>query len=171
MAKRKSKSVKTDMPEAKVTPATDMSLANPFELAAVVSDRAKIETVLIAECSAFRKAQADPEASDMVQEIEIQSIGISLHEDTKTLVFTPSFLLISKQEGRPNEDAELRLSCEFVVQYTCEDITGIERVNLDAFAHTNVIFNVWPYWREFVQSMTGRLGFRAILIPLFRFPR
>lgn len=30
----------------------------------------------------------------------------------------------------------------------------------------NPIFNAWPYWREFVQSMSARMGFPALTVPL-----
>lgn len=30
----------------------------------------------------------------------------------------------------------------------------------------NPISNVWPYWREFVQSMGARMGFPALTVPL-----
>jgi hypothetical protein len=30
----------------------------------------------------------------------------------------------------------------------------------------NPISNAWPYWREFVQSMSSRMGFPALTVPL-----
>jgi len=30
----------------------------------------------------------------------------------------------------------------------------------------NPISHAWPYWREFVQSMSGRMGFPALTVPL-----
>jgi hypothetical protein len=39
---------------------------------------------------------------------------------------------------------------------------------LTAFALRTGIYNVWPYWREFVQSMTTRMGLPALTIPLVR---
>jgi hypothetical protein len=30
----------------------------------------------------------------------------------------------------------------------------------------NPIFNAWPYWREFVQSMSTRMGYPALTVPL-----
>ncbi len=30
----------------------------------------------------------------------------------------------------------------------------------------NPISNAWPYWREFVQSMSARMGFPALTVPL-----
>ena len=33
----------------------------------------------------------------------------------------------------------------------------------------NPISNAWPYWREFVQSMSARMGFPALTVPLLEF--
>lgn len=39
---------------------------------------------------------------------------------------------------------------------------------LKLFADGNAVFNVWPYWREFVQSTMSRMGLPPITIPVFR---
>lgn len=41
--------------------------------------------------------------------------------------------------------------------------------SLQEFSKDNVGFNVWPYWREYVQSTCARLGMTgAISVPLYR---
>ena len=40
---------------------------------------------------------------------------------------------------------------------------------IDEFEYSftiNPISNAWPYWREFVQSMSTRMGFPALTVPL-----
>lgn len=37
-----------------------------------------------------------------------------------------------------------------------------------AFAQKNAGFNVWPYWREYVQSTCCRVGIEPIPIPLYK---
>ena len=39
---------------------------------------------------------------------------------------------------------------------------------LEHFAALNGTFNAWPYWRELVQSATGRVGLGGITVPVFR---
>ena len=34
------------------------------------------------------------------------------------------------------------------------------------FMTINPISNAWPYWREFVQNMSSRMGFPALTVPL-----
>lgn len=40
--------------------------------------------------------------------------------------------------------------------------------DLDAFAVTNAVVHVWPYYRELVQSTTWRMGLPPFPLPLFR---
>ena len=37
---------------------------------------------------------------------------------------------------------------------------------LEYFLRINPISDSWPYWREFVQSMSARMGFPALTVPL-----
>jgi hypothetical protein len=38
------------------------------------------------------------------------------------------------------------------------------------FAELNGAYNVWPYWRELVQTVSGRTGVASIVIPVFTPP-
>jgi hypothetical protein len=143
---------------------------NVFVLAASVSDRVSIETVLIASCSATRTPDADPDAPGVVLKVEVEEIGISIHKEDNVLTFTPKFCLRLVRDEAPDDNPHLKIECEFVAQYSCSNFEGIEEENLKAFAGTNVVFNTWPYWRHFAQDMSSRMGLKPIMIPLFRFP-
>ncbi|MEO5347254.1 MAG: hypothetical protein H7834_12885 [Magnetococcus sp. YQC-9] len=60
------------------------------------------------------------------------------------------------------------IECHLVATYTVNgplpDLQTIEE-----FANTSVLFNLWPYWREFVQESSMRLQWPLIRIPLFKF--
>ncbi len=64
----------------------------------------------------------------------------------------------------------------FLLQYRVpedrQDLAGaLDREAVGAFAHFNSAFNAWPYWREYVQSMTQRLGLPPVTIPILRVPK
>lgn len=46
----------------------------------------------------------------------------------------------------------------------------LEAEDIRAFSRYNATYNAWSYWREFVQSMSNRLGLPAITIPIFPVP-
>jgi len=44
----------------------------------------------------------------------------------------------------------------------------VSQDELNDFARLNAMFNVWPYWREFVQSTITRMNLPPLVLPLFR---
>lgn len=63
----------------------------------------------------------------------------------------------------------LDLRCTFDVRYGLPtEVPDAVVPNFGAFAKTNTLIHVWPYFREFVQSMTARMGLPPLPLPLFR---
>jgi hypothetical protein len=64
----------------------------------------------------------------------------------------------------------VRLKATYLLVYQLSQ--GVEQPEdaLAHFAELNGAYNAWPYWRELVQSVTGRVGLTAIVIPVFRPP-
>jgi preprotein translocase subunit SecB len=44
----------------------------------------------------------------------------------------------------------------------------ITQDQLNDFGRLNAMFNVWPYWREFVQNTVTRMNLPPLVLPLFR---
>jgi hypothetical protein len=74
---------------------------------------------------------------------------------------------VSKAESGEAEEV-LRIEAEFLLSYSYD--TNLPREITDeeagAFGKMNGIHNAWPYWREYVQSTTARLGFPPLTLPL-----
>lgn len=51
------------------------------------------------------------------------------------------------------------------LSYTLQN-DAITADEIRAFAQVNAVMNAWPYWREFVQSTTSRLGLPPLTLPL-----
>jgi hypothetical protein len=61
----------------------------------------------------------------------------------------------------------LHVSADFILDYSLiESPVGITEEAADAFGKMNGIHNVWPYWREYVQSVSTRVGFPPLTLPL-----
>jgi hypothetical protein len=54
--------------------------------------------------------------------------------------------------------------------YDLKVAVGYPADSLRHFAELNGAYNVWPYWRELVQTVTGRVGIPSVVIPVFRPP-
>lgn len=73
---------------------------------------------------------------------------------------------ISQSEG-----VEVVASIEalFLVSYSekhSEAEPWLEQECLVEFAKKNVPFNVWPYWRELVQTACSRMGLQRVVLPV-----
>ena len=81
-----------------------------------------------------------------------------------------SFSIHAHGADEPNDDRFFSLLFDLDLLYSTSgfhvaDMSETELGELlDAFQHRNVALNVWPYAREFVSSMTVRMGFPALVL-------
>ena len=71
------------------------------------------------------------------------------------------------EEGEPGEDV-VSLDASFLLVYSIDKSLELDPECLTHFASVNGPYNVWPYWREFVQTATGRVGLPGVTVPVFR---
>ncbi len=58
---------------------------------------------------------------------------------------------------------------EIELRYGFPDGLGLPpRKSSPPFASLNGVFNAWPYFREFLQSATTRMGLPQFVLPVFR---
>jgi hypothetical protein len=63
---------------------------------------------------------------------------------------------------------QLVLDATYLLVYELKSAEEKPEDALQHFAELNGTYNVWPYWRELVQTVTGRVGLAAIVVPVFR---
>ncbi len=161
MVKKKSRT-----PRAKKSKAQDQS--HLMDLAAIVSSRVQIRSLIIAESSAKRAPSAGVGGKDSRVELRTDEIGYAIDPDEKRIVVTPRFTLEVRKEGQ--EAPTLSIQARFVISYSLDRIDDLKPENVKAFAGTNGVYNAWPYWREFVQNTVARMGLQPLTIPVFRLP-
>ena len=94
-----------------------------------------------------------------------QSITVNSSRITQppAIMVQISFSLVGadaeKREG-------LHMEATFGLMYLTRSQEIIPPEVLAAFSQTVGVQNVWPYWREFVQSMTGRMALPPLRMPL-----
>ena len=60
------------------------------------------------------------------------------------------------------------LTATFLATYRLMSAASFPLDALQHFADLNGTYNVWPYWRELVQSFAGRAGLPGIVVPVFK---
>ena len=73
-------------------------------------------------------------------------------------------------EGNVSAKTVLNLVVIYKVVYRLEGAATYPADTLEHFADLNGVFNVWPYWRELVQTVTGRVGLPSVMVPVFKPP-
>jgi len=87
----------------------------------------------------------------------------------------PSELYDSLSSDEVNKLQCAKVECIFLVSYDEElgesDIDFLDEECLSQFGEHNVPFNMWPYWREVVQSACSRMGLPKVILPSHRLKR
>ncbi len=151
------------MPKQKINNAVS-SMTSDVELSAQVSDRVQIRHVILAESVVRRRADCSEPPSELSLRVEVKTEASK--QDQLLLVF-PRFTLTGR-DGTKSSEETLRIEALFVVKYQLTRHDGLKKSHFDAFGKVNGVFNVWPYWREYVQSVTVRMGLPPLTIPVFR---
>ena len=72
----------------------------------------------------------------------------------------------------PNEDSppDVVIEAIFDLLYEIDEWDGTSTEDFQHFAFANGTHNAWPYWREFAQSTSVRLGLAPYLVGPFKLP-
>ena len=71
-------------------------------------------------------------------------------------------------EATRNEEPMVTVSCSYDVEYVVREGFQPSKAQIDAFREGNAIFNVWPYFREYLQSSLQRMGFPPFVAPFLK---
>lgn len=77
------------------------------------------------------------------------------------------------EEDLPDEAVYVEIETEFSAHYGLKrDANEKElRLALAEFGQFNIGYHVWPYWREYVQSVCARMGIPPIPVPMYQMPQ
>ncbi|MGA7499944.1 MAG: hypothetical protein WBX00_24705 [Isosphaeraceae bacterium] len=142
---------------------------NRIELAVAVAQRIEIRNVVLTRCEANRDSKLDLKRGGTLLQYGITEVGFAKDDESKLLCVLPTFILKVTQERERDTASVLSVTATFALFYTIDSFDGLTDLDLEAFSRTNGVFNAWPYWREFAQSTTARMGLESpITLPVFR---
>jgi hypothetical protein len=72
---------------------------------------------------------------------------------------------ITERDEQPGERKVVRIASTYLVVYELDPGPAPKSADLDAFAVVNGQFNVWPYWRQYVQECLARVSLPAFMLP------
>jgi len=128
----------------------------------------------------FNQTERPPEVVSM-QRLRVDSQGLWQtrapasqpdHHFTVLRYYVLADLVVAKAGSVPEndemkiEDRLANINLIFAADYRCKAERPSDEA-LSAFIH-NVVFHVWPYWREAVHSECARLRLPAVTIPMMK---
>jgi len=129
-----------------------------------ISDNIEIKDVRVIE-SSFKQT---PNANVGSKSVEIDNTAnVELDADNKFIFVIADFNLNAFVKN--NEKPVVMINASFLLTYDYKDeFVGFPDEAFKKFAEMNGMYNAWPYWREFVQNATVRMGLPSLTIPVFR---
>ena len=143
---------------------TKLSEKDARSLGLKISDNVQIKDVRAIECS-FKQT---PKANIGSKYVEIDNTAnVELDKDSNFIFVIADFNL--KAFVKNNTKPVVLINASFLLSYDFNDeFDNYPDEAFKKFAETNGVFNAWPYWREFVQNATVRMGLPSLTIPVFR---
>ena len=132
----------------------------------LVSDRVQIRDVRLIHCNCDQKPAAATTTNKKNYDITT-STDVQLDRDRGFIVVIAKFHF-EASIGKKSQEPVLTMDASFVLTYQIDSFEGLTQEGYKQFANLNGIYNAWPYWREFVQSIIGRMGLPPLTIPVFR---
>ena len=139
--------------------ATDSRL----DLASYVSDRVEIQNVHLLETRAKRGRIRDKMPGSLQFSVQVLT---KVNQTKSMLAVQPRLTLVAKYDDAEDGDEALRIEASYSLAYALKSAEGLTSDHFDAFGGTNGLYNAWPFWREYVQATTARLGLPALTIPV-----
>jgi hypothetical protein len=145
-------------------------MATNLDRAALVARQVQLETVVLG--SATVNSVLDPLAPPPVLRVEqgYRTRYDLAPEHPDRLVVRVEFQLSAQGEANGPDQDVVTLAAEYLLVYAIPDAAAQPADAMEHFAELNGPYNAWPYWRELVQTVTGRVGLSAIVVPVFRPP-
>jgi hypothetical protein len=157
-------------PSGRVIAATGESPSTLAKKASPVAASVNLESIFIEECSARRTVEAFTDSEKTQIHVALKEAAIGRPEEGKTFYVFLSYSLraYDKLEPAESDPPAVEITCRFVLAYSIPTFEGLSDENLIAFGRTSGVFSAWPYWREFVHSMSLRLSIPPIILPTYR---
>ena len=141
----------------------ERSMAAALDVAARVE---LVEVRLVESHCAMTMAAVQPGAK-LVTQLS-RDVHTTLDRKGRCLAVLPAFQVSARIEGTGAKTPDVMIKARFLLTYALANVTGLRKANCQHFGAHNGVYNAWPFWREFVQSATARMGLPVLTLPVYR---
>ena len=144
--------------------------ASPLQRAAPLSGTVTILDVSLSATRIVRRDEAAdaPDHGFLKVGTHTTTQGIATKAGEFWVVIPFSLVAVRNEEDGIEGEPIFSVEASFRLTYRTSVAELLTPPVLEAFAVTNGAYNAWPYWREFAQNMTARMGIVPVILPVFR---
>jgi len=155
------------MTKKKLTKKKKQDRLADLKLAIKISEQVELEEVklLMSEFSQLPTADQGEKLFNVDRTVSVEA-----NKDQNMIIVFPNFELkgYSDKKMAKQDEPFLKIRAMFALVYKAKDLSNLSEKAFDSFGQANGVYNAWPYWREFVQNVTTRMGLPPLTIPVFR---
>jgi hypothetical protein len=140
-----------------------------MEVAARVAQKYVLQEIFMVEAKISRdQLISSPEALALEHKCSTNMLKSS---DKEKNLYLCNFQVAAFNDKEPHQ-LVMKIEASFCTSYVLNPDIHIPvdydslLTHVEYLMTINPISNAWPYWREFVQSMSARMGFPALTVPL-----
>ena len=135
-------------------------------LAASVAKKLSIRQVQLVDCEAKHSLRG----GKLPPQTKIQVNCNSVYDgEKKAVIVDLDFALDAYYRDSSPDDSSLQIRAKYLLLYMMKKVEKFTPEQLGAFTHVSATSHAWPYWGEFIQSMTTRMGLPPLTIAPFSF--
>jgi len=86
------------------------------------------------------------------------------------LLLICNFTVSAFRKDQP-DNLIMNIGAKFSLEYYIQNPEKLLENDIDNFIKIAPLDTAWPFWREFVQNLTSRMGFPTLTIPILRFEK
>lgn len=147
-------------------PAPPASISK-YALAAAIAPHVQILEVKMLESTWKRRLVDDKLPGQIRMDYKAQA---KADNEKKRIEVCATFEVNGQYEGEERSEptsVPFRIQAAFQLIYSVNSPIALSEEHIAAFGEFNGIYNAWPYWREYVQSTTVRMGLPPMVVPVY----
>ena len=142
-----------------------LNQAEKLSLASAVAARVQIRSLHLVEMAGKRELLDKELPTELSFTVTTEATA---DQDKGEIFVAVKFELVGAYSNHPAKAPGLQIRAVFHLLYGIKSFDGLTKGHIDAFGDLNGVYNAWPFWREYVQSTTSRMGLPPLTIPVFR---
>ena len=125
-----------------------------------ILDNVQLDLISLESCSA--KANQDKFGKQM-KSIVKDKVSFNLLNENEVMFIQHYDFICTKTNQK---EYALKISCAFSAKFS--SMEPLSNDFLEIFSKVNIHVNTWPYFREFIQSITQRMSLPPVTLPLLK---